>query len=127
LSLASYEDLVQIEEIGVIIAQSVQAFFAQPDNIAMLTQLSLVGVKTQMDQTQSSGELQGKSFVVTGTMSKPRKEIQDWIESKGGKVSSSVSKNTDYVVAGEAAGSKLDKANQLGVSVITEEQLYQLV
>ena len=127
LSLATYEELVQIEEIGVIIAQSVQSFFAQPDNIAMLTQLSLVGLKTQMDQTQTSDELSGKTFVITGTLSKPRDEIQAWIEARGGKVSSSVSKNTSYVVAGDAAGSKLEKANQLGVAILSEDQLYQLI
>lgn len=127
LSLATYEELVQIEEIGVIIAQSVQAFFAQPDNIAMLTELSLVGVKTEMDPTQTTDELVGKTFVITGTLSRPRDEIQAWIEARGGKVSSSVSKNTSYVVAGDAAGSKLDKATQLGVTILTEEQLYQLV
>ena len=127
LSLATYEELVQIEEIGVIIAQSVQSFFAQPDNIAMLTQLSLVGLKTEMDHQQTSSEFAGQSFVITGTLSKPRGDIQSWIEARGGKVSSSVSKNTTYVVAGEAAGSKLDKATQLGVSIITEDQLYELV
>jgi DNA ligase (NAD+) len=127
LSSATYEELVQIEEIGVIIAQSVQSFFSQPDNIAMLTQLSLVGLKIQMDQTQTSDELSGQTFVITGTLSKPRDEIQAWIEARGGKVSSSVSKNTSYVVAGDAAGSKLDKANQLGVTILSEDQLYQLV
>jgi DNA ligase (NAD+) len=127
LALATYHDLIAIDEVGEVIAQSVMSFFHNAENNRMLTELSLLGLNMGMVQTRSSSELASMSFVVTGTLSKPRGEIQAWIESHGGNVSSSISKNTTYLVAGDAAGSKLDKANALGVKVLNEVELYNLV
>jgi DNA ligase (NAD+) len=127
LSQATFDELVSIDEIGVVIAESVLAFFAQPENINMMTELSLLGLKLHVDKVTAGEQFRGKSFVITGTLSKPRGTIQEWIESHGGKVSSSVSKQTDYLVAGDAAGSKLDKATSLGVRVVSETELYQLL
>jgi len=76
---------------------------------------------------QTNKNIAGKTFVLTGALSKPRKEIEDLIESLGGKTSSSVSKKTDFVLAGEDAGSKLDKAKALGVKVITENEFFSLM
>ncbi|CRI00446.1 NAD-dependent DNA ligase LigA [Streptococcus pneumoniae] len=75
----------------------------------------------------SGNQLEGNTFVITGKVSRPRKEIEAFIKEHGGKASGSISKNTNYLVAGEAAGSKLAKAQSLGVTVITEEQLYEMV
>ena len=127
LALATYHDLIAIDEVGEVIAQSVISFFRNAENNRMLTELSLLGLNMGMVQTLSSNELASLSFVITGTLSKPRGEIQAWIESHGGNVSSSISKNTTYLVAGDAAGSKLDKANALGVKVLNEVELYNLV
>jgi DNA ligase (NAD+) len=127
LSQATYEELIDIDEVGVVIAESVLAFFAQPENINMMTELSLLGVKLHVDKTSVGDQLKGKTFVITGTLSKPRGVIQELIESHGGKVSSSISKQTDYLVAGDAAGSKLDKANSLGVTVLNEAELTKLI
>jgi DNA ligase (NAD+) len=127
LALATYHDLIAIDEVGEVIAQSVMSFFHNAENNRMLTELSLLGLNMGMVQTGSSSELASMSFVITGTLSKPRGEIQAWIESHGGNVSSSISKNTTYLVAGDAAGSKLDKANALGVKVLNEVELFNLV
>jgi len=127
LMQATYDELIDIDEVGVVIAESVLAFFAQPDHITMMAELSLLGLKLHVDKTTSGDQLAGRSFVITGTLSKPRGEIQSWIESYGGKVTSSLSKQTDYLVAGDAAGSKLTKATTLGVRVIDETQLQQLI
>lgn len=127
LLAATYDELIAIDEVGDVIAESVLSFFRHPENSRMITELSLLGLNMGVVQTTTSNELVNKSFVITGTLSKPRGEIQSWIESRGGNVSSSISKNTSYLVAGDAAGSKLDKANALGVNVLTEAELYLLV
>ena len=124
---ATYDDLIAIDEVGDVIAQSVLSFFRHPENARMITELSLLGLNMGVVQTTTSQELAGLSFVITGTLSKPRGDIQAWIESHGGSVTSSISKNTAYLVAGDSAGSKLDKANALGVKVLNEIELYNLV
>ena len=124
---ASYDDLIAIDEVGDVIAQSVISYFQHPDNSRMITELTLLGLNMGVDSVAVSNQLANQSFVITGTLSKPRGEIQAWIEAHGGNVSSSVSKNTSYLVAGDAAGSKLDKANALGVNVLNEMELYNLV
>ena len=124
---ASYDDLIAIDEVGDVIAQSVISYFQHPDNSRMITELTLLGLNMGVDSVAVSNQLANQSFVITGTLSKPRGEIQAWIEAHGGKVSSSISKNTTYLVAGDAAGSKLDKAIALGVNVLNEMELYNLV
>jgi DNA ligase (NAD+) len=127
LALATYDDLIAIDEVGEVIAHSVIGFFHNAENNRILTELSLLGLNMGVVQSTTSSELANLSFVITGTLSKPRGEIQTWIESHGGNVTSSISKNTSYLVAGDAAGSKLDKANALGVKVLNEIELYNLV
>jgi DNA ligase (NAD+) len=128
LAAASLEELITIEEIGPKIAESIVSYFGDADNLAYIEKLKAVGIKlTEERQAAVSQELAGKTFVLTGTLSIPRKEAENLITACGGKVSSSVSKKTSFVVAGEEAGSKLDKANELGVTVLTEDEFLALV
>lgn len=126
---AQIEELTQIPEIGPKMAESIVSYFKDPDNLQLIEKLKNAGVNMVQEQ-QETGEqlLAGKLFVLTGTLSKySRKEAQELIEKLGGKVSSSVSKKTDYVLAGEEAGSKLEKAQALGITVISEEEFRELV
>ncbi|MDD3890497.1 MAG: NAD-dependent DNA ligase LigA, partial [Syntrophomonadaceae bacterium] len=123
------EELVTIPEIGLIMAESIVKFFAEPRNIETIENLKLAGVNTTERVVQSDNQiLAGKAFVLTGTLdSMTRDETGEKIQLLGGKVSSSVSKKTDYVVAGANPGSKYDKALQLGVKIITEEELLAML
>ena len=121
---ASVEELDAIPEIGLTVAESVHDWFNDEGNRALCDRLRAAGVKTETER-RSAGEADerfaGKQFVLTGTLETfTRDEARAMIEARGGRVNSSVSKKTDYVVAGEAAGSKLDKAQSLGVTVIDE-------
>lgn len=133
LMAASVEDLSGVDEIGGIIAESVYQFLHDDYGQKMIEDLRSVGVKLSEDvapgaASDSSGVFAGKTLVVTGTLIKfKRDEIEDIILRNGGRAASSVSKNTDYVVAGEKAGSKLEKAQQLGVRVISEDEFQQLL
>jgi DNA ligase (NAD+) len=134
LMAASVEDLSAVDEIGGIIAESVYQFLHNDYGQQAIEDLRRVGVKLTEDVAPSvSGEatdgvFAGKTLVVTGTLLKfKRDEIESIILRHGGRAASSVSKNTDYVVAGEKAGSKLEKAQQLGVRVITEDEFQQLL
>ena len=104
------------------------AFFADPKNIASIEKLRAAGVNfTAQEADESDLRFAGKTFVLTGTLpTYKREEAKEIIERMGGKVSGSVSKKTDYVLAGAEAGSKLDKANALGVTVIDEEKFKQM-
>lgn len=122
-------------EVGPTVAASVVDFFERKSGQILLDRLETLGIdpistnyapKPSKNQNDSTGAIAGKSFVITGTLSSPRDEIKERIESAGGKVSGSVSKNTDYLVAGEGGGSKLEKALALGVAVLTEEELEAL-
>ncbi|PKK84693.1 MAG: DNA ligase (NAD(+)) LigA [candidate division Zixibacteria bacterium HGW-Zixibacteria-1] len=126
---ASFEELVSVEGIGPIIAQSIIDFFANPGNQEMIRKLKAAGVVFPSYGTADSGDkpLSGKTFVITGTLSQPRDHFKKLIEMAGGKVAGSVSAKTDYLLAGEKAGSKLEKAEKLGVKVIDEEALGQLI
>lgn len=127
---ASVEELLQLDEIGGKIAESIVAYFAEAENIELIERLRSAGVKTTEEkQVIEENELfAGKTFVLTGTLEKmSRNQAADIIQKLGGKVSGSVSKKTSYVVAGAEAGSKLDKAQQLGVEVLNEEQFIKMV
>ncbi len=127
---ASLDELTQINDIGKVMAQSIKEFFEEEQNIELLDRLKSAGInmKDEEDNTENDLRFEGKTFVLTGTLSEfTRKEASDIIEGFGGKTSSSVSKKTDYVLAGEEAGSKLDKANKLGVKVITEEEFKGMI
>ncbi|MDF1579675.1 MAG: NAD-dependent DNA ligase LigA [Desulfuromonadales bacterium] len=123
LSTATEEELTTIHEIGPQVAASVVSFFRNPDNRAILQRLAQAGVAAQEEAPRAGGPLFGKTFVFTGTLSQlGRTEAQQKVERCGARASGSVSKKTDYVVAGTEAGSKLDKALQLGLTVMTEEE-----
>ena len=133
LMAASVNDLADVDEIGDIIAESVFQFLHNDYGQNTIEDLRHVGVKLTEDVPQSladetGGVFAGKTLVVTGTLLKyKRDEIEDLILRHGGHAASSVSKNTDFLVAGEKAGSKLEKAQQLGVRVITEDEFQQLL
>lgn len=128
LERASLDELRAIHEVGPQVAQSVVNFFASPRNREILDQLLAAGVAPQEEVKRSGGPLAGKTFVFTGTLLRfGRKEAQERVEALGGRASGSVSKKTDYVVAGDEAGSKLEKAQELGVTVLSEDQFEQLL
>lgn len=130
LSAASVEELSQVHEIGAVVAASVYDWFQQPRNRKLIERLKAAGVK--MEAALPGGEqiarvFDGKQFVLTGTLpTLKRDDAKAWIEARGGRVTSSVTKKTDYVVAGEEAGSKLEKARELGIPVIDEAALLEL-
>jgi DNA ligase (NAD+) len=127
---ATEDELTQIDGIGPTIAASIVEWTQRPVNIDLIARLKKAGVNTRAAQAapkSSDGAAAGKTFVITGTLSKPRDEIAAQIKSAGGKVTDSVSKKTDFVVAGEAAGSKLTKARQLGITVLDEAALNRLL
>ena len=125
LTEASVEELDAIPEIGLTVAESVRDWFDDEGNRALCDRLRAVGIRTEAERrssAQADERFEGKQFVLTGTLTTfTRDEAKALIEARGGRVNSSVSKKTDYVVAGEAAGSKLDKAEALGVTVIDED------
>lgn len=125
------ERLTEIPQIGEKIARSIYDFFNNPENIKTLETMKKMGLKvTNPDYAGKVTEkrpLEGLTFVITGTLPKPRKEIEDLIESLGGHVSSSVSKSTNYLIVGEEPGSKLEKARALGVKTISYEDFLKLI
>ena len=124
---ATHEELLSIEGFGEIMAESVLQYFADDNNRKLCGDLLSLGLRPWVPQ-QASAALAGMTFVVTGTLpGYSRDEIENLIEKNGGKAAGSVSKKTSYVVAGEAAGSKLAKAQSLGVPVLTEQQLLELI
>lgn len=127
---ASLDELLSIEDVGDAIAVSVRSYFDGEGNIALIKRLQSLGVKTEEDaKTVTENELiMGKTFVLTGTLpTYTREEASELIVNNGGKTASSVSKKTDFVLAGEAAGAKLDKAKALGVTIIDEEEFRRML
>jgi DNA ligase (NAD+) len=125
---ASAEELEEVNEVGPRIAESIVEFFGDEHNRKLVSDLRKAGLTFTGQKKEKGTKLAGKTFVLTGTLSRhTRDEAKKMIEDAGGRVSGSVSKKTDYVVAGSDAGSKLDKARELGVSVIGEEELEGLV
>jgi DNA ligase (NAD+) len=124
---ASEEDLQQATEVGPRIAQSIAEFFQEPRNRELVERLRKAGLTFAGTKKHRGTKLADKTFVLTGALTRPREQVKKLIEDAGGRVSGSVSKKTDYVVAGDDAGSKLDKAKELGVSVIGEKDLDELV
>jgi DNA ligase (NAD+) len=130
LMAADEAALLQVADVGPVVAHAIHGFFANPLNREAVEQLRAAGVHWSEGEGQKSENqvLAGKTLVLTGTLpSLSRDEAQALIEAAGGKVSGSVSKKTHYVVAGEAAGSKLEKAQQLGVTVLDEAGLRALL
>jgi DNA ligase (NAD+) len=125
---ASEEELQQVEEVGPRIAKSIVEFFAEPKNRELVEELRAAGLSMRGKKKERGTKLAGKTFVLTGTLANyTRDEAKKMIEDAGGKVAGSVSKKTDFVVAGADAGSKLDKAKELGVAVIDEVGMRELL
>jgi len=125
---AAIEKLTEIEQIGPVLAKSIYEYFHDSTNLKVIDKLIAAGINPKQKQTKQSDKLAGKTFVVTGTLENfSRAEIEQTIKQNGGKVSSSISKKTDFVLAGTEPGSKLDKAQQLGVKVINEKQFLQMI
>ena len=128
LQNASIEELVGIRDIGEATAKNIKEFFEDDFNKTMINNLLNVGVKIKETEKIIGGVFQGKTFVLTGTLpTLSRAQATEIIEKNGGQTSSSVSKNTNYVLAGESAGSKLDKAKALGVKIISEQDLFNII
>lgn len=126
---ASFEDLVNVPDIGDIVAKSIVEFFKDERIKDSIEELLQLGINPKYEDLEiKENNFQGKTVVVTGTLEKySRSEIKDKLEALGAKVSSSVSKKTDYVLAGEAAGSKYDKAVELGVKILSEEDFESMI
>jgi DNA ligase (NAD+) len=125
---ADMDTLQGAEEVGPKVAHSISRFFNLPQNRELVERLRAAGLQFTHEKRRRGGTLDGKTFVLTGTLPVwSREEAKEKIETAGGKVSGSVSKKTSYVVAGEEAGSKLDKARELGVPVIDEAKLRELI
>jgi len=126
---ADEDTLQQAEEVGPKVSQSIRQFFHEPRNREMVQRLREAGLTfEQAVRKKAAGKLSGKVFVLTGTLPHlAREEAKERIESAGGKVTGSVSKKTHYVVAGADPGSKLEKANSLGVPVIGEDELLEML
>ncbi|MCR1898788.1 NAD-dependent DNA ligase LigA [Irregularibacter muris] len=127
---AKVEDLTQIKDIGEKMAENIVAFFSEEENQKIIERLKTAGVVMEISQAEEKRNdlFEGLNFVLTGTLLHlTRKQAGDLIEERGGKVTSSVSKNTHYVVAGAEAGSKLQKAEKLGVNIINEDQFIEMI
>ncbi len=129
LANASFESLSMIEDIGPIVANSIREFFMEEQTLDLIKRLKKSGVNTQAIEDENvDNRFEGKTFVLTGTLEKyTREEASNIIEKFGGKTSSSVSKKTAFVLAGEEAGSKLTKAQNLGVTIISEDEFAEMI
>jgi DNA ligase (NAD+) len=128
LAAAEVEDLLKCEDVGVVVAASVHAWFREERNVALLARLRVAGLTFEQRKVEAASEVfAGTTWVITGTLSRPREEMAEVIRSHGGKVSGSVSAKTTYLLAGEEAGSKLEKARKLGVEVLDESGFWAKV
>ena len=129
LMQATSEQLAMVEDIGPIVANSIREFFLQDQTIDLIQKLKKSGVNTKsLEEEIEDDRFSGKTFVLTGSLEEyTRQEASNIIEKFGGKTSSTVSKKTSYVLAGEEAGSKLTKAQNLGIEIITEEQFKEMI
>jgi DNA ligase (NAD+) len=124
---ASEEELLAVPEVGPETAKEIHAFFRLKDNREVIRRLLAAGVRPAPPRRVGKGPLSGKTFVITGTLSRPREEFVERIQAAGGRVASSVSRNTDFVVVGTDPGSKLDRARELGIPVIDEAELEKML
>lgn len=128
LRSATVEQLTEVPDVGEIVARSIVEFFTDPSIATQVDRLLAHGVKPRPEEVQQDSPISGKTIVVTGTLEKlDRRQAEALIESLGGKAAGSVSKKTDYVLAGESAGSKLTKARELGVRVLNEQEFFELI
>ena len=126
---ADRDALMEVDDVGEVSADCIFRFFHDEKNKEMIARLKSLGVNMEAEETETiDSAVSGKTVVITGTLpTLGRKEAAELVEKYGGKVSGSVSKKTDYVVAGESAGSKLTKAQELGITVLTEAELFVLL
>ncbi|MEO5718377.1 MAG: NAD-dependent DNA ligase LigA [Chthoniobacterales bacterium] len=127
---ATPEELQRIPDVGEVVGASIAQFFREPGNREMMEQLREAGLRLTSEPKKAAPEgsrIKGTTWVITGTLSQPREEIAEQIVQQGGKVSASVSKKTTYVLAGEEAGSKLEKAKKLGLRILNEAEFRQLL
>ncbi|MEY2530471.1 MAG: ligase [Verrucomicrobiota bacterium] len=127
---ASVDELQRIFDVGEVVAQSIHQFFQEKHNRQIIARLDKLGVRPQIEprrEQTADSPFARSTWVITGTLGQPREEIAEMIIARGGKVSGSVSKKTSYVLAGEAAGSKLDKARKLGLRVIDEAEFRKML
>jgi len=126
---ATFDDLSMLNDIGPIVANSIREFFLEDQTIDLINKLKKAGVNTEsLEEESDDKRFEGKTFVLTGSLEDfTRGEASDIIEKLGGKTSGTVSKKTDYVLAGEEAGSKLAKAEKLGITILTEEQFKEMI
>ena len=125
---ASARELERVEEVGPRISEAILEFFSRPANLALVEKLKEAGVEMTAEKKVRTSQLEGFTLVLTGTLPNlTRDEAKEKIEAAGGKVSGSVSKKTSYVVAGEEAGSKLDKAQELKIPILDEAGLLKLL
>lgn len=128
LIAASAEELMAVAEIGPRVAESITFFFSHPANRARIEKLEALGLRPHFEKQATGDRLKGMTLVVTGTLSRfSREEIHELIEREGGRPGSSVSGKTSYLIAGEDAGSKLEKARKLGVKVLSEQEFLELI
>jgi DNA ligase (NAD+) len=125
---AQEEDLLQVNDVGPVVAKSLMGFLQEAHNREVIEQLLAAGLELEVEQSTINPALVGKTFVLTGTLpTMSRDQAKLLLESAGAKVAGSVSSKTSYVVAGDDAGSKLEKAQQLGVAVIDEAKMLSLL
>lgn len=128
LEHASEEELLSIREVGPQVAQSIRTFFHNRNNIEVIDRMFSAGVRPSVEEKRVGGRFTGKTFVFTGALTRfTRDDAKRMVENEGGHAAGSVSKKTDFVVAGAEAGSKLDKARQLGVKVLTEDEFLAML
>ena len=129
LASRSVEDLTQVREVGPVVAQSIHTFFRNPKNLSVLEKLKAGGVVFPVEEgSDADRPLAGKTFVLTGGLdSFSRDEAGKIIEGLGGRVSSSVSRKTDFVVVGKDPGSKYDEARRLGIKTLNEEEFKEMI
>jgi DNA ligase (NAD+) len=127
LMVATVDDLTAVDGVGPVVAESIEDFFKQDENRTAVDDIVAGGVRILGETPRKQGGLEGKVFVLTGTLETlTRSQAKKIIETAGGKVTGSVSRNTDYLVAGASPGSKLQRATELGVPIIDEETLMRL-
>ena len=125
---ATYEQLKEVEDVGEQMAGSLLRWFGKEENRQIVKRLVAYGVQAEMEEKAGeSDQFSGMTFVITGTLSRPREYFKELILNAGGKVSDSVSAKTTCLVAGENAGSKLKKAEKLGTRILSEEEFYDLL
>ena len=130
LSKATVEDLKAVNDIGDVTARHIVNFFSDEGNIKLIEELKVMGLNLESDvpKVEGNSAISGKIFVLTGKLDKyTRDEAGKLIEARGGSVKSSVTKNTNFVIAGEKAGSKLTKANELGIKVLSESEFEEML